>query len=230
MKLDRTLPVTWTLRGGDVPALADVASRATVVVVDDVEQLCASIVVDQSRSDAPYVPRETSDLYEALGFLLGRVVEVLPRYDPTRGRRVYDPWTQGFRAWLHDELVCDLIDQWRSWYGRNGHKRLPTTGRVNAEEADGREDPYDGRSGRERRSRGALTEASGDRGDAGSDALRGLLEGGDRQVLQQVEALGLGAAGRARGGPARADRDDDLVTAAREVEAELLDRAAELAA
>lgn len=214
MKLDRTLPTVWVLRGADVPALAATASRAHVVVVDDVELLCASIVVDQSRSDAPYVPGELADLYEALGFLLGRVVELLPRYDPARGRVVYDPWTQGFKAWLHSELGLDLIDQWRSWYGRNGQKRLPSAARVNTEEADGREDPYDGRSGRERRSRGALPAVEGDRRDARGDALRGLLEGGDREVLREVEALGLGEAGGARGRVARADRGDELVKAA----------------
>jgi len=224
MKLDRTLPALWQLTGADVPALAAVSSRAHTVVLDDVETLCASIVVDVSRSDAPYVPTETSDLYEGLGFLLGRVCEVLPRYDPTRGRAVHDPWTAGFKAWLHDELTLDLIDQWRSWFGRNGQKRMPARSAFVdrdgiSEEAtsEGRDDVHDGRSARERRSRGALTEDQSDSGNAGSDALRGLLESGDRAVLREVEALGLGTAGRARGRAQGADRgvqDDWLVRVA----------------
>lgn len=224
MILDRTLPAVWVLHGSDVPALAHVLARAGVVVVDDVEVLCASIVVEGSRSDAPYVPSERADLYEALGFLLGRTVEVLPRYDPDRGRRVYDPWTQGFRAWLHDELAMDLIDQWRSWFGRSGHKRLAIPRGVHfAEETDGAQRGFaednDGRSQSERRFRGAADEAAGDRGDSGLDALRRrFLEGGDRALLREVEALGLGATAGARDGAARPDSpgpvDLELVSAA----------------
>jgi hypothetical protein len=201
VRLDRTLPAVWVLHGADVPALAAVVSRSRVVVCDDVELLCASIVVEQSRLDESYVPTETSDLYEALGFLLGRVVEVLPRYDPTKGRRIHDPWTAGFRAWLHNELAFDLIDHWRSWFGRFGQKRMPMylddVDMMRRESNFGEE--YDGRGGRERRSRGALTKGASDSGDVGGDALRGLLEGGDREVLREVEALGLGAAAGARG-------------------------------
>lgn len=123
MKLDRTLAATWALTGADVPALAAVTSRAHVVVLDDVEILCASIVVDFSRGDYPYVVTESSDLYESLGYLLGRTHEVLNRYDPTKGRRLHDPWTAGFKMWLHTELTNDLHDYWRSKLSRDGRKR-----------------------------------------------------------------------------------------------------------
>lgn len=224
MKLERTLTVVWQLRGSDVPGLAAVKSRARESVVDDVEHLCAAIVVDVSRMDRalhPWVATETADLYEAVGFLLGRTVEVLDRYDPTRGRAKHDPWTAGFRAWLHDELRNDLIDHWRSWNGRHGHKRLPSLSNIDedGETYDG-VDGHDGRSTRERRLRGAADTDSGDRGDAGLDALRRrFLEGGDRALLREVEALGLGPDPGARGGVARPDRVDerdqlDLVKAA----------------
>lgn len=123
MKLDRTLPAVWQLTGADIPALAPVASRAHTVVLEDVETLCASIVVDFSHGDYPYVVTETADLYESLGYLLGRTHEVLDRYDPTKGRRLHDPWTAGFRAWLHVELTNDLHDYWRSRLSRDGRKR-----------------------------------------------------------------------------------------------------------
>ena len=205
--LEPTLPQTWRLYGADVPALAPVRSRAHVVVVDDVETLCASIVVDVSRSGAPYAASELCDLYEAVGFLLGRVIEVLPRYDPTRGRQVHDPWTNGFKAWLHSELVRDLHDQWRSWYGRHGHKRMvqfdfgSDTGGISV---DGDERTIWSRG--ERRSLRAASADQGDRGDDRGDVLRGLLEGGDREVLREVEALGLRPHPRAGGGAPQPDR------------------------
>ena len=211
VKLDRTLPALWQLTGADLPALATVASRAHTVVLADVETLCASIVVEKERGAESYIPHESADLYEALGFLLGRTIEVLPRYDPTKGRRLHDPWTGGFKAWLYDELAYDLIDHWRSWNGRNGQKRMLPTGRSLIDHDGGVEsasgsDVHDGRSQRERRSRGALAEDQSDSGDVGGDALRGLLEGGDRAVLREVAALGLGTAGRVGGRVARADR------------------------
>lgn len=212
--LDRTLSTVWVLRGRDVPSLAG-TSRDHVAVVEDVETLCASIVVAQSRSDAPYAPREMSDLYEALAFLLGRTFEVLPRYDHTRGRRIHDPWTGGFKAWLHDELTCDLIDQWRSWFGRHGQKRVSFIDQTGAENArptarKGLGDEYDGRSTGERRSRGSLSEVESDRGDDGQDALGGLLESRDRQVLQQIEAMGLSTPRRAGAGVARPDSELEI--------------------
>lgn len=220
MILDRTLPAVWQLRGCDVPALAPVTSRARTVVVDDVELLCGAIVIDVSRSGVPYAAREMWDLYEALAFMLGRTVEVLPKYDPTRGRRIHDPWTAGFKAWLHDELLRDLHDQWRSWYGRKGQKRLPFL-QTDFLDSDGGTDDFrpgrdghDGRSGRERRSRGALAEDQGDRGHVGRDVLRGLLEGGDREVLREVEALGLGQVGGVGGRVAGADRGRSVKVAA----------------
>lgn len=211
MKLDRTLAATWQLTGADVPALATVTSRAHVVVLEDVETLCASIVIDLSRSDAPYAMTETSDLYDALGFLLGQVTVRLPKYDPKRGNAIHDPWTEGFKMWLHQRLTRDLIDQWRSWNGRNGHKRLARSYANDANDAR-REGDFgtepDQRGSRERRSRGALTTDPGDSGDAGGHALRRLLESGDREVLREVEALGLGTAGRAGGRAQGADRGD----------------------
>lgn len=207
MILERTLPAVWRLSTVDVPALEH---RQRAVVVDDVEQLCAAIVVDQSRRDAPYVPRELSDLHEALAFLLGRVVEVLPVYDPSRGRQVHDPVAGGFKGWLHLELTMDLIDHWRSWNGRHGQKRVADTRVIDRieEEANGRaDDGVDGRSAGERRSRGALDEGAGDRGDSWLDALRGrLLEGRDRALLREVASLGLSETRGARGGAARPGR------------------------
>lgn len=207
MILDRTLPTLWPLRAGDVPRLAG-RGRDEAVLVGDTETLCASIVVDQSRRDADYAAKELADLYDSLGWLLGRVVEVLPVYDPTRGRQVHDPFAGGFKGWLHLELTCDLIDYWRAWFGRHGQKRV-FAGDSKEDAVDGPaaavDDGYDGRSYRERRSRGALDEAAGDRGDAWLDALRGrLLEGRDRALLREVEALGLGTVGGARGRTAAA--------------------------
>jgi hypothetical protein len=46
VRLERTLPTVWQLRGFDVPALAPVVSRGHVIVLEDVEYLCSSIVVD----------------------------------------------------------------------------------------------------------------------------------------------------------------------------------------
>jgi hypothetical protein len=113
---------------------------------------------------------------------------VLPRYDPTKGRRIHDPWTGGFKAWLHDELTYDLIDQWRSWFGRNGQKRLPGSFVDQWGEEENLAEDNIGRAERIARRRNAATQVAGDRGHSGLDALRGLLEGGDRTLLREVEA------------------------------------------
>lgn len=207
MILERTLPQVWALTAADVPALAG-RGRDRAVLVPDVERLCSSIVVDQSRSDAAYVARERSELYDSLGFLLGQAWLVFPDYDPTRGRAVHDPYAGGFKGWFHLELTRDLIDHWRSWYGRYGQKRVASTDLEVS--VAGRDDEHDGRSFRERRSRGALATPAGDRRDAGADDLGRLLESGDRAVLREVEALGLGSPAGAGGRAAGADRFEPL--------------------
>lgn len=122
VKLERTLPAVWQLRGGDVPALATVTSRARTVVVDDVEYLCSAIVREVGRSRAPYAPRSFAQMDDLVAFLLGQVEPVAGKYDPTKGTQVHDPFTHGFKAWFYVELKRDAIDECRSRFGRDGHK------------------------------------------------------------------------------------------------------------
>lgn len=200
--LEQMLPTVWQLTGADVPALAG-HGRDQVIVVADVEHLCAAVVVAGYRSDAPYAGREHVELEDALAYLLGRVVELLPRYDPGRGRRRYDPWTDGFRAWLHRELSRDLIDRWRSVNGRQGQKRslpLPEWATGTHEDFDDldRRNPM----GRERR-RAPLEAPYEPIEDGFAALLRGCEQGEDRATLGAVKELGLSGA-RARGSRRRA--------------------------
>lgn len=122
MILDRTLPRVLQVTAGEVPALAG-RGRDRVVLVTDVEVLCSSIVVDQTRRQQS-APLSLHDLHESLGFLLGQVPVLLATYDPARGRQIHDPYAGGFKGWLHLELTRDLIDYWRSFWGRHGQKRV----------------------------------------------------------------------------------------------------------
>lgn len=197
MILERTLPRTWTLTGGDVPALAGVGKDRAILVAD-VEQLCASIVIEQDRKGNDRL--ELVDLYESLGFLIGQTFLLLATYDPTRGRQVHDPYTEGFKAWLHLELTRDLIDRWRSVYGRTGHKRVFDARPYQRLEEDrlGTQldhlDPVeDAGEARERGLDGAVAGVTHDSPDDRFDGFGWALERRDREEARKVEAVGLGS-------------------------------------
>ncbi|MFL5911427.1 MAG: hypothetical protein ACJ768_12735 [Gaiellaceae bacterium] len=201
MKLERTLPSVWVLHGFDVPALAPVAGRGRTVVVADVEYLCAAVVREVAASGQPYAPRSFAQMDEELAFLLGQVDMLVSRYDPSRGRAVYDPWRDGFRAWLYLELKRDEIDNCRSRFGRDGakHDLIDLRPYQRAEEAEraaeiDQPDPLeDGIRSFADRFHDALEGGPVDDPDAwfvgrGWDDLRR-----DRKAARQVEAVGLGA-------------------------------------
>lgn len=122
MRLERTLPAVWALHGADVPALQAVVNRRAETVVEDVEYLCAAIVRDVTRTQATYTPRTYTQMDDLLAWLIGQVPMLMTKYDPSKGRRLHDPWSDGFRAWLYVELKRDMIDECRSRFGRDGHK------------------------------------------------------------------------------------------------------------
>jgi hypothetical protein len=197
--LERTLPQVWTLHGSDVPALAG-HGRDRAVVVADVENLCAAVVRTTTRTKRAYVSFELADMGEAVAFLLGRVFEVLSGYDPSRGRPLHDPYSEGFRAWLHLELSRDLVDYWRSVNGRDGHKKVfdPRPFIRDEEASIGAQldklDPVeDAGTARERGLAGAVVGVTRDSPDDRFDGFGWALERRDREEARQVEAVGLGA-------------------------------------
>jgi hypothetical protein len=197
VRLERTLPSVWVLRAAEVPALAG-GARDRVLLVEDVETLCASIVADQDKRSAGGL--EMCDLYESVGYLLGQVVELLPTYDPTRGRQVHDPYDGGFKGWLHLELTRDLIDHWRSWFGRAKQKRVfdprPFLRQEEAEvgqRLDALDPVEDAGEARERGLDGTVVGVTHDGPDDRFDAFGWALDRRDREAARKVEAVGLGS-------------------------------------
>lgn len=141
-----------------------------------------------------------ADLDELFGHLCERVLVLTPAYDRSRavraGRLV-------FRAWLFLELRRDAIDFLRSWFGRQGQKRVADT-TVSRFDDDERDDPRSGRLA------GAASQSEGDRAEDWADALGWLYARGDRATVREERRLGLdegpGAALRDRGAAARPGR------------------------
>lgn len=177
-----------------LPARFDLPFAASGEIVEDVEALARGVL------GAEGWPRwlEPVDNDELLAFLLGEAVVLETRYIPGDGIEA--------RPWLFQRLRWKARD-WREAAER--HRTLPDLPDVFGDDPDaagstsGLERRAGGGSGLPDGAPGAL---AGDRRDSGLDALRGLLEAGDRGLLREVEALGLGAPHRARARARRPDR------------------------
>lgn len=166
-----------------LPVVFDLTFRATGETVADVEALIGGVLGVEGWPG--YL--EPADEAELRATLLGDAVLLERQYRRRDGIEA--------RPWLFQRLRFKARD-WRRVYLRH-----------HADELD--LEALAGEPG----SHGAPDEAPGDRGDAGRDALRDLLEGGDRALLREIEALGLGPPPGARGRNPRAsgwlDRLDD---------------------
>lgn len=172
---------------------------ATGETVDDVEALARGVM----GAEGWPIVLEPVDNDELLAFLLGECVVLATVYRDLPGIKA--------EPWLFQRLRWKARD-WRTNAER--HRTLPDLPPILDDDG-----PVDGSSGARGAgigdgvAGGADAEAAGDRGHAGGDALRRLLEGGDREVLREVEALGLGSPPGARAGARRA-RDAALAEAA----------------
>lgn len=192
---DSLLGRTWDLRVGhrngaymvDPP---DWHPRCDLLV-DNVEGLCRKIL--NAANDRLPERLEWADYDESLGYLLGRAVELVPRYRPRDQR-------SQLGAWLKQELHWDLLDYWERVHGRKGEKRV-----VDLRPALAAAGVADGDPGLDRPDQPAARSA----GDADADralprewsdlpADRGTL------VADTVGGLGLDAGGGGQGGVGRA--------------------------
>lgn len=170
---------TWTLRD-----------------VEDVEMLCRGALAEMLRRCN--LDLEPVDYDDTLAFLLGEVVTLERRFDA----KVAEKPGLIFRPWLFQQVKSRAVDYWRSWFGRQGQKR-PPTGEGNSDgEGEGwyvdtpdpHDDPADRGLGR------AAREITEDGPEARTDALRWVLDEGDRAALQPLRRLGGGShPGVARG-------------------------------
>ena len=176
---DRALPSRWDLR-----------FAATGETVVDVEALVRGVL--GAEGWPAYL--EPADEAELIGTLLSDAVLLERKYERREGIEA--------RPWLFERLRFKARD-WKRVYDRH---------RVLGGLAGDGYDPDDELEGDSTRaglgdgSHGAPGEVTGDRGDPGLDALRALLESGDRTLLREIEALGLGPppGARARNPEARA--------------------------
>lgn len=186
---------TWIQRGrnphrdGMLPSIVDIRHHPTGAIVDNVEALCRSVVTRCANGR----DLEDCDYVEALGFLLGRVVEVVDRYAPANDR-------SRIGAWLKQELLWDLQDHWERLNGRNGEKRVYDSRRVEQARRDGGVD--DGDPGVHRPDHLAGQGAADVEGDRAfprewSDVV------GDRGGTRPAEGLGVEPGGGGAGGADR---------------------------
>lgn len=152
-----------------LPTRFDLTFASTGEVVVDIEALIGGVLGVEGWP--AYL--EPADEAELRATLLGDAVLLERKYVARDGIEA--------RPWLFQRLRFKARD-WRRVYTRHG----------------GREDELDDLGG-DPGSHFAPEEAPGDRGHAGRDALRELLEGGDRPLLREIEALGLGPPPGARG-------------------------------
>lgn len=166
-------------------------------LVEDVEALARGAI----HAERWTWKLEVCDEAELLGFLLGEVVILEPRYSPRDAG-------SAARAWLFERLRFRARDWARQFYGRHGqHRTLADLPRpVDHDDPDWGGAAADRRAGADAGSHGAPGEVAGDRGHDGEDALGRLLEDGDRRLLREIEALGLGPPPGARGRSAGARR------------------------
>jgi hypothetical protein len=169
----------------------DLRFGATGEVVRDVEALARG-VLGVERWPAGL---EQADNDELLAFLLGEAVVLERRYDRRDGIQA--------RPWLFQRLRWRSRD-WRDAFYRGDVVELDLGPLASDDNAS--DDRPDAGRNLDRRARvwggvagGAPGASPGDRGDARPDALGRLLEGGNREVLREIEALGLGPPPRARG-------------------------------
>lgn len=174
---DRMLPSPWA-----------VTFRATGEVVQDVESLARGVMGVEGWP--AYL--EPADNDELLTHLLGEVIVAETKYTRRDGIEA--------RPWLFQRLRFRARD-WRDrFYGHNGqHRTLAEIPNWTDDDGEHGHTHVDGQSGVGVGSFGSPGEAPGDRGDVGTDALRGLLEGGYRPLLREIETLGLGPPPGARG-------------------------------
>jgi hypothetical protein len=166
--------------------------------VPDVEGLCRGVLDEVCRREK--VVLEDADFDEALAFLLGEIVIVERRFDPTRG--------VPFRPYAYGTLRFRLIDFFRSFYGRSGQHRVLAEGEGALVE-DGDDGDRRAAPGRGDRLDGAHARGAGDGADDGSLAYRRLLESRDRTLLREVRRLGLRPPGPAAGRDRSAGRRQD---------------------
>lgn len=170
-----------------LPRAWDLTFTASGEVVTDVEALARGVMGVEGW------PRslEAADNDELLGFLLGEAAFLETRYIPRDGIEA--------RPWLFQRLRYASRD-WRERAER--HRALgdlPPVLDWDTGVSDYRAEERSRVSGIGSPVLDVSPGASpGDRRDSGLDALRGLLEEGDRRLLREVEALGLGAPHRAR--------------------------------
>src|SRR6266511_2760899 len=165
-------------------------------VVTNVEELCIGVIELQSRKLKE--PLQNDDYLLSLEHLFERVVVVLPRYAPPPDR----PGLQ-FRPWLFNELRWDLVDFWRSWFGRHGEKRIVD------QRDNGLADEFDDDDGGAAASNqlvGALPSREGDLATSRSPELLRALLHPDRATLRAERGLGFSTDGRAAGGAPGARR------------------------
>lgn len=177
---DRTLAGSW-----------DLVFVETGETVHDVEALIRGVL----GAEGWPAFLEPADEAELVATLLGDAVLLERKYQRRAGIEA--------RPWLFERLRFKA----RDW--RRVKLRHPVLGELPGESAwedpewgrseDGSRNGYETRSGIGGGSHGAPGEVAGDRGDPGRDALRELLESGDRALLREVAALGLSAPPGARG-------------------------------
>ena len=82
------------------------------------EAICRGVLVAAIRGGSAPRDFQDADFAESLGFLLGETFVLIRQFDSGRGN------ARRLGAYLYDRLRYRLIDYWRSWYGRNGQKRV----------------------------------------------------------------------------------------------------------
>lgn len=164
-----------------LPERFDLTFTASGEVVVDVEALARGVLGVEGWPSF----LEPADEWELRATLLSDAVLLERQYRRREGIEA--------RPWLFERLRFKA----RDW--RRVKLRHPLAADLASQGSSFDSDGVEfSESGRNRRSglgdgsHGAPGEIAGDRGDPGSDALLGLLEGGDRAVLREIEALGLG--------------------------------------
>lgn len=181
--------------------------------VNDVEAFCQRVV--ERACQRSRMPRlERADLAEAIGHLLGQVAILDQQFDAKQAAKPY----LIFDLWLWRELTCDLIDFWRTFYGRQGQHRVtalpPPTGHNDDEWFIDQRDPLDEDDAGASRLERVVAELTVDPPDVGDVFSRWLLTEGDLAALRAV-----GGHGRdeAAGAAARPDPPNPFVTTIEEL-------------
>jgi len=116
------LPQVWNLTAGGQLAR-------------NVEGLCRGVLNAKIRNAGMRL--EPCDYDESLAFLLGEAAIQADIFDPSRGCDLE------LEPWLYTRLTLRLIDHWRSFYGRNGAKRVPSQAALTAARRDAGADADD---------------------------------------------------------------------------------------